>query len=98
MVEICDTPISGAWSRPPSTTIRDMPKSRSKRKPRQPPPKTNPKQSPLWVGVLFFLLLGCGVVVLIGNYVGVFGDAANWRLWYGLGLVSVAFLVATKWQ
>lgn len=95
----CEPLRGGSAGGPPSTTIRDMPKSRSKRRPRQPPPKPKPKQSPLWVGVLFFLLLGCGVVVLIGNYVGVFGgDAANWRLWYGLGLVSAAFLVATKWQ
>jgi len=75
-----------------------MPKSRSKRRPRQPPPKPKPKQSPEWVAVSFFLLLGTGVVVLIGNYVGVFGEAANWRLWYGLGLVSAGFIVATRWQ
>lgn len=76
----------------------DMPKSRSKRRPRQPPPKAKPKQSPPWVGMSFFVLLGCGVLILIGNYVGVFGEAANWRLWYGLALVSAAFLVATKWH
>ena len=75
-----------------------MPKSRSKRRLRQPPPKPKPKQSPEWVAVSFFLLLGTGVVVLIGNYVGVFGEAANWRLWYGLGLVSAGFIVATRWQ
>ena len=76
-----------------------MPKSRSKRRVKQPPPKPKPKQSPQWVGVLFFVLLGCGVVVIIGNYIGIFpGDTANWRLFYGLGLIAGSFLVATRWH
>ncbi len=76
-----------------------MPKSRSKRKPRQPPPKTKAKRSPALVGALFFTLLLSGVVVIIGNYVGLFGGAtANWRLWYGLGLVTGSFIVATRWH
>jgi hypothetical protein len=75
-----------------------MPKSRSKRNPRQPPPKETPKRSPEWVGALFFLLLLSGVLIIVGNYAGVFGETSNWRLWYGLGLVSGAFLVATQWH
>ncbi len=75
-----------------------MPKSRSKRSPRQPPPKVKPKRSADWVGALFFLLLLSGVVIIVGNYAGVFGETSNWRLWYGLGLVSGAFLVATQWH
>jgi hypothetical protein len=39
------------------------------------------------------------VVVIIGNYIELFGGAtANWRLWYGLGLVAAAFAVATQWH
>ncbi|HVL64829.1 MAG TPA: cell division protein CrgA [Actinomycetota bacterium] len=76
-----------------------MPKSRSKRQLKQPPPRPRPKQSPEWVGILFFVLLGAGAVVIIGNYLGLFGGAAsNWRLFYGLGLVSASFLVATQWH
>ena len=74
-----------------------MPKSRSKRRPQRPPPKTKPKRSADWVGVLFFLLLGVGVLIIVGNYVGLFGDTSNWRLWYGLGLIAASFLVATQW-
>jgi hypothetical protein len=74
-----------------------MPKSRSKRRPHHPPPKPKPKRSADWVGVLFFLLLGVGVLIIVGNYVGLFGDTSNWRLWYGLGLIAASFIVATQW-
>jgi hypothetical protein len=84
---------------PPNDILApEMPKSRAKRRRRQPPPKAKPKRSAEWVGILFFLLLGTGVVVLIGNYVGVFGPTSNWRLWYGLGLVAGSFVVATQWH
>lgn len=76
-----------------------MPKSRAKRQTRHPPPKPKPKQSAEWVGILFFLLLGTGVVIIIGNYLSLFpGGVANWRLFYGLGLVSASFVVATQWH
>ena len=76
-----------------------MPKSRSKRRVRQPPPKAKPKSSPEWVPVLMFVLLGTGVIILIGNYMNFFpGGTSNWRLIYGLGLVTGGFLVATQWH
>ena len=76
-----------------------MPKSRSKRRPRRPPPKAKPRRSPLWVGALFFILLGCGIVIIVGNYAGLFPPAAaNWRLAYGLGLIGGSFVVATRWH
>ncbi len=75
-----------------------MPKSRSKRTRRQPPPKPKPKQSPAWVGVLFFTLLAAGVIIVIGNYVELFGPVANYRLWFGLGLMGGSFVVATRWH
>jgi hypothetical protein len=76
-----------------------MPKSRSKRTRRQPPPKAKPKRSPDFVGPLFFTLLIGGVVVIVGNYAQLFEAAtANWRLWYGLALIAGAFVVATQWH
>jgi Cell division protein CrgA len=77
-----------------------MPKSRSKRAKRQPPPKPKPKSSPPWIGALFFVLLLSGATVIIVNYMGLFegGTAANSRLWYGLGLISGSFIVATRWH
>ena len=75
-----------------------MPKSKSKRVTRQPPPKPKPKTSPLWVGALFFTLLLTGVLVIIFNYLGLLpGENAAWALWYGLGLISASFVVATQW-
>jgi hypothetical protein len=76
-----------------------MPKSRSKRIKKQPPPKAAPKQSPRWVGAVFFTLLMVGVIVIIANYVDLFADGAqNSRLWYGLALISGSFMVATRWH
>jgi membrane protein YdbS with pleckstrin-like domain len=75
-----------------------MPKSRSKRQIKQPPPKPIPKASPEWVPISFFLFLLSGVVIIILNYVGVFpGGTANWRLYYGLALMAASFVVATRW-
>ncbi|HVF53586.1 MAG TPA: cell division protein CrgA [Actinomycetota bacterium] len=76
-----------------------MPKSRSKRTKRQPPPKAKPKKSPLWVAALFFTLLGTGVLVIVINYLGILPfETQNWALWYGLGLITVSFGVATRWH
>jgi hypothetical protein len=76
-----------------------MPKSKSKRVKRQPPPKPKPKQSPPWVGTSFFVMLLAGAIVIIVNYMGVFeGGTSNTRLWYGLGLISGSFLIATRWH
>jgi hypothetical protein len=75
-----------------------MPKSRSKRVRRQPPPKAKPKSSPPWVGALFFTLLGAGVIIIVGNYIGLFGPTDNANLWYGLLLVAGSFGVATQWH
>ena len=76
-----------------------MPKSRSKRRKRQPPPKPKPKKSAIWVPALFFTLLLAGVIIIIGNYMGIFpGDTSNPRLWYGLGLITGSFIVATNWH
>ena len=76
-----------------------MPKSRSKRVRRQPPPKPKPKKSPPWVGATFFVFLLAGATVIIVNYMNVFeGGTSNARLFYGLGLISASFIVATRWH
>ncbi|HEV2754289.1 MAG TPA: cell division protein CrgA [Actinomycetota bacterium] len=76
-----------------------MPKSKSKRVTRQPPPKPKPKTSPMWVGALFFTLLLTGVLVIIFNYLGLLpAENSVWALWYGLGLISASFVVATQWH
>lgn len=76
-----------------------MPKSRGKRQRNQPPPKASPKQSPPWVGALFFTLLGSGVIVIITHYIGLLpGGTQPYQLWVGLGLISASFVVATQWH
>ena len=76
-----------------------MPKSRSKRVRRQPPPKPKPKQSPVWVPAMFFTLLLGGVIVIIAHYLGVLpGGTRPYQLWGGLGLISASFVVATQWH
>lgn len=76
-----------------------MPKSRSKRVRRQPPPKAKPKTSPPWVGGVFFALLGAGVIVIVAHYLGALpGGTQPYQLWVGLGLISGSFVVATQWH
>lgn len=76
-----------------------MPKSKSKRVQRQPPPKAKPKQSPVWVPAIFFTLLVGGVIVIIAHYLGVLpGGTQAFQLWVGLGMISASFMVATQWH
>jgi hypothetical protein len=76
-----------------------MPKSRSKRVTRQPPPKPKPKTSPIWVGALFFTLIGAGVVTIIAHYLDVLpGGTQPYQLWLGLGMIAASFVVATQWH
>ena len=76
-----------------------MPKSRSKRVRRQPPPKPKPKTSPPWVGALFFALMAIGVIVIILHYLGLLPDGTQpYQLWVGLGLIALSFMVATQWH
>lgn len=65
----------------------------------QPPPKPKPKQSPIWVGALFFTMLLAGVIVIISHYLGVLPNGTQpYQLWVGLGLISASFIVATQWH
>ena len=51
------------------------------------------------MGALFFTFLGTGVVVIIANYLGSLPfETQAWALWYGLGLISAGFVVATQWH
>ena len=80
-------------------TSLTMPKSKSKRVTRQPPPKPKPKVSPLWVPALFFTLIAAGVIIIIGHYLGVFPSGTQpFQLWLGLGLIAGSFVVATQWH
>lgn len=67
-----------------------------------PPIPREVKTSPKWVPVLMFTLLGAGLVVIILNYLGVMptksGEASNWYLLLGLGLITAGFITATGYR
>jgi hypothetical protein len=51
------------------------------------------------VGALFFILLGGGMIIILGHYLGLLpGNTQPYQLWLGLGLISVSFVVATQWH
>ncbi len=64
-----------------------------------PTPKTRTR-SPLWVPVAMFTLLGCGLVVIITNYLGLLpgGEAQNSTLILGLALLVGGFVLSTRYR
>lgn len=53
----------------------------------------------MWVGVLFFSLIGLGVVVIIAHYLDALpGGTQPYQLWVGLGFIAASFVVATRWH
>ena len=78
-----------------------MPKSKSKRRRYQPPPKPRRPPSPRWVPVVFFVTLGLGFTIIVARYVLPTTLSIldrDWLLWVGLGLIAAAFMVATQWR
>jgi hypothetical protein len=80
-----------------------MPRSKSKRRRYQPPPKKKLKPSPKWFGVTILSLMLLGTAVIVLNYLGLMPPwspqpAANLYLFVGLGLIALGFLAATQWR
>ena len=82
-----------------------MPKSKSKRRTYQPPPRKKPKPSPKWFGVVILSILGLGVVVILAYYgllpfipgAKVAGNHP-YLLYSGLGMFALGFGLATRWR
>jgi len=79
-----------------------MPVSKSKRKRggrRQRPPavQTRPKRrhTPRYVPYAFFFCVGSGVILILLTYI--FWNGRALTMFTGLGLIGVAFAVATQW-
>jgi hypothetical protein len=65
-----------------------------------PPTPKSKKVSPKWVPIVMFGCLALGVLIILANYVGLMpgGDASNWYLLIGLGLITAGFLTATQYR
>ena len=63
-----------------------------------PPVPKDFHQSPRWVPILMFTLLALGVIVILVNYTPLWPYQSNWYLLLGLGLITLGFITATKWQ
>jgi cell division protein CrgA len=81
---------------------RPVPKSKSKRSRYTPPPRKKAKPSPKWLGVLILGVMGLGVALIVGNYMGLIpgtnGQASQIWLFGGLGSIALGFLLATQWR
>ena len=79
-----------------------MPRSKSKRRRYQPPPRKKPRPSPRWLGWAILTMMLGGVVMIVVNYLGAIpgtgGQATNFYLFLGLGLIAAGFLTATQWR
>jgi LPXTG-motif cell wall-anchored protein len=79
-----------------------MPKSKSKRRSYQAPPKKKPKRSPPWYAAVVLVPMFAGVIVIVLNYLGLMpgtgGQATNLYLFSGLGMIAFGFLAATQWR
>lgn len=63
------------------------------------------RESPRWVPILMFSLLGLGMLVIICNYLQVLPgpgflpeSPSNGYLLAGLGFITAGFVVATQWR
>ena len=54
--------------------------------------------SPWWVPAIMFGLLIVGALIIMTNYMGVFGDASNIRLVIGLGFILGGIVTATQYR
>jgi hypothetical protein len=80
-----------------------MPKSKGRRKPKRrgpapPPVSSAPKESPRWYVILMFSVMAIGLLVIVLNYIGVFGDFQRPLLWTGLGLIGVGFVMTLNYH
>ena len=54
--------------------------------------------SPWWVPTIMWVLLAAGVILIMLNYMGTFGDPSNLRLVLGLGLILGGIVTATQYR
>ena len=62
-----------------------------------PTPKSA-KASPRWYAPVFLALLIIGVLVILFNYLSVFGTPSGWGLVAGLVIICAGFAMATRYR
>lgn len=64
-----------------------------------PPVPKEHKTSPRWLPVAMLVALVGGMVMIVSNYLALLpGDTSNGYLFLGLGLITVGFLLATRYR
>jgi len=56
------------------------------------------KVSPRWWGPVLLTLMLLGVLVILLNYLSVFGTPSGWLLLVGIALISGGFVMATTYR
>jgi hypothetical protein len=57
------------------------------------------RRSPRWFGPMLLILLVVGLLLIVGNYVGIFpGGTSNWYLIAGLVGIVVGAMMATQYH
>jgi hypothetical protein len=91
------TPKGGPPKRKVATTVVPGPAAQSGRY-TAPIPREF-RVSPWWVPALMVTFFGVGVLVILLNYLGLLGGAANNSyLFAGLGLIVAGFITSTRWH
>ena len=62
------------------------------------PTPQSAKVSPPWWGPVFLILLVIGVLVILLNYLSVFGTPSGWALLIGLVIIAAGFAMATRYR
>ena len=94
---------SASVAEPRAATLTAMPKSKGRRKPQRsrpapPPQPSTTKESPTWYVATMFSLMAIGILVIVLNYIGVFGDFQRVLLWAGLGLIGAGFVMTLNYR
>jgi hypothetical protein len=56
------------------------------------------KVSPSWYGPVILALLILGVLIILLNYLAVFGTPSGWLLILGLVVIGAGFVLATRYR
>jgi len=83
------------WSREPQGQVTQVKRTSGRYTPATP---KNAKVSPAWWGPTFLILLVVGVLVILMNYLSVFGHPSGWGLLIGLVIIAGGFAMATRYR